>query len=199
MNSDALSYKNTVHEFPNFLSHAECDELIKLSSNKLAPSTVYTATGGVSDLSRRISKQCWLKDEDSSIVESISKRVAEITKTTVDRQELLQVVKYSPGGFFKSHHDACGGTEEHCKRMNGNAGPRYITFLIYLADDFTGGQTIFPRIKKYAVPKKGKAVLFYNTDITGKILFHSLHGGVPVKNGNKWIATKWIHMKPIDG
>ena len=75
-----------------------------------------------------------------------------------------------------------------------NKGPRYLTVLFYLNDNFEGGETIFPKINKLVKPKKGKAIIFQNVDNNGVIITQALHGGEPVKNGEKWIANKWIKL-----
>lgn len=78
--------------------------------------------------------------------------------------------------------------------MNQNNGPRYLTVLFYLNDNFDGGETIFPKINKLVKPEKGKAVIFQNVNNNGVIITQALHGGKPVKNGEKWIANKWIRL-----
>jgi prolyl 4-hydroxylase len=78
--------------------------------------------------------------------------------------------------------------------MNGKEGPRYYTLLIYLNDDFEGGETVFPKINKFVKPKKGKAVLFQSVDHRGVIIDEAFHGGNPVSAGQKWIANKWIRL-----
>jgi prolyl 4-hydroxylase len=65
---------------------------------------------------------------------------------------------------------------------------------MYLNDDFDGGETFFPKINKKVVPELGKAVLFYSVNNNGVLLQKSLHGGLPVQSGEKWIANKWIHL-----
>lgn len=186
----------SVKEFANFLTDSECDTLISISSPKLFDSKVYSNGSDDVDKKNRISQQCWLQDSEDKIVESISKKVAEITGTPQQNQEHLQVVKYKPGGFFKHHYDACDGDKSFCKRMNGKSGPRLATLIIYLNDDFQGGETFFPNIDYNVAPKKGKAVLFYNIDNkTEKIIKESLHAGKPVKSGEKWICNKWVRTK----
>lgn len=183
-----------VQEIPNFLTHEECNHIIKLSEPKLFKSCVYKESNeddagstDVIDTTHRVSEQCWL---DHSHI--LSHKVAELTNTLVDQQEQLQVVKYNKGGFFNPHYDACQGDENFCKRMN-ISGPRYITVLIYLNDDYEGGETVFPKINKVVKPEKGKAIVFYNTDKnSGHVLQKSLHGGNPVLSGNKWICNIWI-------
>jgi prolyl 4-hydroxylase len=186
-----------IQEIPNFLTPQECDIVIGLSRERLVDSQVYSNEKDVVNTSTRESKQYWLNDNVHPIVERISQRTAEITRTPVVNQEPLQVVNYSPGGFFRPHYDACDGSATFCERMNSKAGPRYITLLIYLNDDFTGGETAFPLISnpnKLCKPERGKAVLFYNTDLDGNIIEQALHGGNSITSGNKWICNKWVHL-----
>ena len=184
-----------IQEIDNFLSPQECELITQLSGDKLFKSRVYSETADVeSDV--RDSEQCWLKDDAHELIRQISQRVADITETNIEDQEELQVVKYNPGGYYRPHYDACDYRRENCDRFNGDKGPRFITFIIYLNDDFEGGETHFPNINKSIVPKKGKAAIFYDTDENGEVLDKALHGGLDVSNGTKWICNKWIRRKP---
>jgi prolyl 4-hydroxylase len=183
-------------EIPNFLTPEECKKLIDISSNNLTVSTVVN-TGQIStDISHRSSEQCWHQDCDDLLVECISRRVALITNTDMALQEQLQVVRYKIGGFFNGHYDSSSGLN------------RYLTFLIYLNDDFTGGETVFSKLGKSVKPEQGKAILFQNLDEKCQIIpesFHCANEIQPLKNesedsnentvNKKWIATKWIHFK----
>ena len=182
-----------ITEIDNFLTPEECDKIIELSNDKLLPSRVYSQHEDLLSNNSRISQQCWLTD-DNPFIENISNRIKQYTKTS-GQSENLQVVNYPVGGFFSPHYDACEGDENYCSRMNGSSGPRLITVLLYLNDNFTGGETIFPKINKTIKPKKGKAIIFKNVDNNGIIIKQALHGGEPIKSGQKWIANKWIRIK----
>jgi prolyl 4-hydroxylase len=182
-----------VEEIPNFLTDEECEKIIELSNNKLFPSKIYSNDKDLYSVNSRQSEQCWLRD-DIPIIKNISDRVRHYTKTYNNHQEELQVVNYSTGGFFSPHYDPCDGDYEYCKRMDSDNGPRMLTVLFYLNDDFEGGETVFPNINKVVKPQKGKAVIFKSVNNNGVIIRQALHGGEPVKNGNKWIANKWIHV-----
>ena len=188
----------TVTEIPNFLTHEECDKLIQIASTQLIPSKVYTENSDDVLENHRTSEQCWLTNENHDIVNKISTLTSRICNKPIENQELLQVVKYPTGGFFNPHYDACIGNPEFCKRMNGSSGPRYGTLLIYLNDDFTGGETVFPNFNKTVKPEKGKAVFFYTTNKNGTILNESLHAGNPITSGNKWICNKWTRINKYD-
>jgi prolyl 4-hydroxylase len=180
-------------EIPNFLTNEECDKIIELSKGNMFSSKVYSQNEDLYDNKIRISQQTWLNDNDS-FIKDLSNKIKSYTNTNNNYLEELQVVNYKPGGFYKPHYDACVGNKTTCERMN-KEGPRYLTVLIYLNDNFEGGETIFPKINKSVKPEKGKAVIFQNVDDNGAIINQALHGGEPVKNGEKWIANKWIHLK----
>lgn len=182
-----------IEEIPNFLTEEECNKIIELTNGKLKPSNVYTKDKDLYITENRKSEQCWL-DDNITFIKNISDKIKKYSNTYDKYHEQFQVVNYEPGGFFIPHYDACDGDEDYCERMNQNNGPRYLTFLIYLNDDFEGGETIFPNINKKIKPEKGKAIIFKNVDENENIIKQSLHGGEPVHSGKKWIINKWIHL-----
>jgi hypothetical protein len=76
-------------------------------------------------------------------------------------------------------------------------GQRIATFLIYLNDDFEGGETVFPKAGLSVRPAKGDALFFANVDEAGAPDPRSLHAGLPVAAGEKWIVSQWIHNRPF--
>lgn len=186
-----------IHEFNGFLTPEECDELIQFSMVKgLEPSHVYAADSDVVDTKTRVSEQVWVKDKESELVARISDRVSDITGYPISHQEDLQVVHYGIGGRFTPHYDPCVLSKDECVRMNGDAGGRVFTFLIYLNDDCKGGETVFPRANIRVKPEKGKAILFRNLNEDGNLIKKAEHGGEIVTEGEKWICNKWIRERP---
>ena len=192
-----------IEEIPNFLTDEECDKIIEISKNKLVPSLVYTDDKDLHITENRKSRQCWIDSEETTFqikedkifIKKLSDKIKDYTKTYDKYHEQFQVVNYEPGGFFIPHYDACDGDTIYCERMNKNNGPRHLTLMVYLNEDFEGGETAFPVINKLVKPEKGKAVLFRNINDKGNIINQSFHGGEPVKSGEKWIINKWIHIK----
>jgi prolyl 4-hydroxylase len=75
---------------------------------------------------------------------------------------------------------------------------RFATVLVYLNDDYSGGGTFFPKRNYTVTPKQGKVIMFYNLSPTNRnVLESSLHGGLPVTEGKKYICNFWIRLKPI--
>lgn len=178
----------------NFLTPDECDTIIRLAKKKgLEEGMVYTDNKKdlyALDKSSRDSKTAWLEDNEHSVVEKIAKKAAELSKLPIEKQEPLQVAYYNQGGKFVEHHDAC--TEKSDKKCDAiDINPRRSTLLIYLNDDFEGGETEFRLIGKKIKPLKGQAIFFWDTYENKEIIEKSLHCGHKVKSGEKWICTKW--------
>ena len=66
---------------------------------------------------------------------------------------------------------------------------------MYLNDVAEGGGTDFPDVGLSIVPRQGRAVYFAYTGHFGEVDPLSLHAGLPVIRGEKWIATKWLRQK----
>lgn len=197
--NESSSQPYIITEYDHFLSLEECDAIIELSRPRLFQSKVYESHADTLDTSIRVSMQCWIHDnERNPIVEEMNRRIERLINIPSRFYESLQVVNYQKGGFYRPHHDACNDTPEKCQRMNEPFGSqRYMTFLIYLNDDFEGGATHFPSLPYTTQPRKGMAILFYNTDAKGKILPDSLHGGKSIHQGEKWICNRWIHYPMV--
>lgn len=189
-----------VQEFENLLTPEECDQLIAYSKTKnMTESDVLSygsSTGTTINKDTRSSKTAWLKDNEHPLVMKIAMLSEKLTGLPRDTQEELQVAYYTPGGKFVDHYDACvEESKDYCDKMNHYAGQRRSTLLIYLNDSFKGGETVFPKINKTIVPKKGKGILFWNTTPDEVIIDDSMHRGNKVEAGEKWICTKWSHVK----
>ena len=163
INIDKNEYK--VFEIEDFLTHEQCDSIIENSIKKgLIDSPIVDDRGmQVIDLEIRQSKQAWLVDTGNTAVEQFSVKVEQLTRLPKANQEDLQVVSYTPSGFYRHHYDASFHPDV-VRRMNHGCGPRIYTLLVYLNDDFQGGETEFMILKKRVQPKKGKAIFFQNID-----------------------------------
>ena len=101
--------------------------------------------------------------------------------------EDLQVVCYAPGEYYKAHLDEISG--------RGNKLIRAWALLVYLNDDFEGGETYFESIGLSIKAETGKALLFplLNEDLRTHRL--SLHAGQPVSSGKKYACNIWLRVE----
>lgn len=194
----AAHTENIYFEIPQFLSHEECDDIIQTAIPILQKSLVVTDDGignKVGDF--RSSEQAWLPHStslhnNSSAIENIINRVQDITHLPFTNFEQLQVVRYKKDGKYDPHYDSCDISDGVCKEFN----PRRWTILIYLNDNFKCGETRFPHLLKSVKPVKGKALVFQVSDDNGHLFKNALHGGDPICEGEKWIATQWVRLHP---
>lgn len=195
--------------YKGFLTHEECDHLIKLAKDKLEKSMVVDdETGEDIETEIRTSSGMFLRKAQDDIVARIEERIAAWTFLPPENGEDLQILRYELGQKYEPHFDY------FVDKVNQQiGGHRSATVLMYLSDIKKGGETIFPRAegrkqqlkdnswsncakKGYAVkPSKGDALLFFSLHLNGTTDETSLHGSCPVIEGEKWAATKWIHVR----
>ncbi|AST91218.1 2OG-Fe(II) oxygenase [Sutcliffiella cohnii] len=170
----------------NVLSDKECDELIKLSKDRLEHSKVANSLK-VNEL--RTSSSTFLPEGENEIVARVEKRISQIMNIPVEHGEGLQILNYKIGQEYKAHFDFF--TSKSGKVQN----PRISTLVMYLNDVEEGGETYFPKLKYSVSPQKGMAVYFeyfYNDQTLNEL---TLHGGAPVTIGDKWAATQWMRRQ----
>jgi prolyl 4-hydroxylase len=177
--------------FGNLLSDEECDEMIELARGRLARSeTVQTDTGSSEVNEARTSQGMFFERGEKEIVQRIEARMGVLLDWPVENGEGLQVLRYAPGAEYKPHYDyfdpAHSGTPSILKR----GGQRVASLVCYLNTPAGGGATVFPDVKLDVAPVKGNAV-FFSYDRAHPAT-RTLHGGAPVVEGEKWVATKWL-------
>lgn len=178
----------------NFLSYEECDQLIEFSRSRLKPSTVIDQkTGEEKAATGRTSKGMSFYLRENEFIKNIETRISELTEFPVENGEGLQVLNYGIGEEYKSHFDYFPPSKVDPEK----GGQRVGTFLIYLNDVLAGGETVFPKAGVSIVPKKGSAVYFEYGNSKGEVDRMSLHSSIPVSEGEKWVATKWIRQGNI--
>jgi prolyl 4-hydroxylase len=180
----------------NFLSNDECDAFIKASEGKLQPSTVISPDKHIQHESRT-SDNCWIEHDANEIVHEVSKRFSILVQMPIRNAEQYQLVYYKKGAQYKPHFDSFDYETEDGKKNWEPGGQRMVTVLGYLNDVEEGGETGFPELGINVPPKKGDAVVFHNTlqndAVTHpKINPRSLHGGMPVIKGEKWMVNLWF-------
>jgi prolyl 4-hydroxylase len=175
----------------NFLSNEECEGLIEGAKPRMARSlTVATQTGGEELNADRTSNGMFYARAENELVTRIERRLAQLTRWPLDNGEGLQILHYRPGAEYKPHYDYFEPSEPGTPTILKRGGQRVATILMYLHEPTKGGGTVFPDVKLEVAPKRGHAVFFsYNRPHPSS---KSLHGGAPVIEGEKWIATKWL-------
>jgi prolyl 4-hydroxylase len=177
--------------FGELLSPDECQELIDLAEPRLARSqTVVNATGASEVNDARTSQGMFLGRGENALCERIEARIAALLNWPLERGEGLQILRYRPGAEYKPHFDYFDPGQAGTPAILQRGGQRVGTLVMYLNTPEAGGATVFPDAGLDVLALAGNAVFFaYGMPHPST---RTLHGGSPVRAGEKWVATKWL-------
>ena len=190
----ALSVESpTVRVLNNVLSPEECEALIAESRPRLQRAKTVDSAGKQQIDARRTSEGMFFTIGESPLIKCIEQRIATLLSLPIDHGEGLQVLHYLPGQQYEPHYDWFDPEQPGFAAITAKGGQRIASLVMYLNTPDAGGGTAFPEIGLTVTALRGSAVYFaYDTGDTA-----SLHAGLPVQRGEKWIATKWLRERPL--
>ena len=188
--AEILSEDPPVRVIRGLLIEPECRYLTALAAPALQASSVVDPRTGnrVPHPVRTSMGMSFGPLEEDLVVHTINRRLAAVTGTDVSWGEPLQILRYSPGQEYKPHVDALPGTRNQ----------RTWTVLVYLNQDYSGGETRFTELDFSVRGKEGDALIFRNISADGRTDHRTRHAGRPVTSGVKWLASRWIRSAPYD-
>ena len=164
---------DSIFEIPDFLSPAECDELIA-RSERLGFAEAGVTTGSGAQMIKGIRNNYRLEYADAALADTLWQRVREFLPAEADGApavglyEQFRFYRYDVGERFNKHKDGR-------IRQSEQVASRW-TLLLYLNDGFEGGATEFEALS--VAPRRGAALGFR----------HELrHKGCPVLEGRKYV------------
>ena len=157
------------------------------------PSTITDAYGAGSDF--RTSETADLPADDP-LVGRVYRQLADYAGLDIAHGEALQGQRYAVGQQFKMHTDYFepGGLDYFPHTADG--GQRTWTMMVYLNEPKAGGATRFQHLDKTIQPETGKLVAWCNRTQGGGVNSFTLHAGMPVRAGTKYIITAWFRERP---
>jgi prolyl 4-hydroxylase len=177
--------------FGGLMTEAECDELVALARQRLARSETVVTTTGASEVNvARTSEGMFFGRGENPICARVEERIAKLLNWPLDNGEGLQILRYQPGAEYKPHYDYFDPAQPGTPTILKRGGQRVGTLVVYLNSPTRGGATTFPDVNLEVAPVKGNAV-FFSYD-RPHAMTRTLHGGAPVLEGEKWVATKWM-------
>lgn len=168
-------------------SPAECQWLIAAAEPRLDRATVYSS--GVNQGRTNQSAVLDLAHTDV-VAQMVRTRIANELGAPLPCLEIPQVLRYAVGEEFVLHCDFLD--PRTLKEEIERNGQRSATFLIYLNEDYDGGETSFPVLGINHRGKTGDALIFGNLDRHGMPNPRSQHAGRPPTRGVKWVFSQWI-------
>jgi len=189
--SEKLSESPEVTLFPGLFTKTECAYLIDVAQPLLQPSVVVDPSTGqqVPNPIRTSKGAAFPFTDENPAIHALNRRLAAASGTDVRSGEPLQVLHYEPGQQYHEHSDALPGVAP--------AQQRVMTFLVYLNEDFDGGETSFPVAGLKVRGKTGDGLLFRNASADGRPDPRAIHAGLPVTTGVKHLASRWIRAAPL--
>ena len=177
---------------PRFLDPDACIGLMALIDGNARPSTIADPNG---DDAFRTSSTCDL-DHQNPLVVTVNNRLHELVGIPLEYGEPLQGQRYDVGEEFKAHTDYFDPDGADWETYCAIPGQRSWTLMVYLNEPAAGGATRFLSTGKMHQPETGKLLAWNNIRPDGTPNPETLHHGMKVRKGRKYIITKWFRERP---
>jgi prolyl 4-hydroxylase len=175
----------------DFLTPEECGQVIEKIDQDRVPSGLLAPSG---DPEFRTSESCNLRITDE-INQKVEARINGLTGIPPKQGETIQGQRYAVGQQFKPHHDFFYRDQPYWPEQERSGGQRTWTGMVFLNAPEAGGQTFFPKANVRVTPRTGNLLLWNNLDEYGEPNPYSLHTGMPVEAGIKYVITKWYRER----
>lgn len=193
--------KAAVFQLRRFVPDALAAELMALIDAGRRPSTIADDNG---DPYFRTSETCDLAAELPA-VQQVEALLTDLCGIDPVFGEPLQGQRYAEGQEFKPHTDYFTPGGRDFEKFCTLSGNRTWTFMVYLNDVAAGGATRFKLLDKTFQPEAGKLLCWDNrlpdgpNGAPGSVNPATLHHGMKVRKGVKYVITKWYREKPWQG
>ena len=178
-----------------FLSSPVCNWL--MDRDNLQPAKMLEAYGDVARLSGRRTNSDFIIDIVTAdvVLTLIRARIAAFMEIPTLGFQPPQILHYAVGQELLPHFDFLDKSVSESVRAE--LGNQIATVLVYLNDDYDGGETHFCRAELRHKGAKGDGVAFANVDRDGNPDRMTLHAGLAPTRGEKWLLSQWIRDRPI--
>ncbi len=184
LDGDSFDFRGPLaFTLPGVMPSAECERLIE-RIEALGPddAPVSTAAGIVMRPDVRNNKRVMFDDEE--LARALFDRVAASLPASlcemkpVGLNERFRCYRYEPGQRFAPHRD---GSFERSREERS-----LMTFMVYLNDGFSGGETTFLDYDEVVIPSTGSALLFQHMLV---------HEGSVVRTGVKYVLRSDVMFR----
>jgi prolyl 4-hydroxylase len=181
---ERLSDAPEVTIFRQGFTPQECDFLIAVAEPTYEESKVVSIGGEIRTPLRTSdgSTMHWLIEDPAT--HALNRRLASFSGTDVDQGEPLHILRYRPGQEYRPHID-----------WLVDENPRILTALVYLNEEYAGGETEFVKTGLRVRGRKGDVLIFRSQSRDGGMDALSEHAGLPVTSGRKYLASRWIRAR----
>jgi prolyl 4-hydroxylase len=187
-----------VRSYPPFIEPEISRWIIQRAKGRLSPALVYDASVGKTTTHvTRTNKSVTFNLLDTDFVcVLVQSRMAACLGLPFRHFEAMTVLHYDVGEQISEHFDFVDPNVPDYERHIRERGQRVVTFLVYLNDDYAGGETEFPRLGVRHKGERGEGFFFVNAFADGRPDVRTLHAGRAPLSGEKWIVSQFIKSQP---
>ena len=177
--------KNFRHIENDFLSPLECLEYIRMAEEQGFEEALIQTRDGGQEMNKDVRDNYRVIMDSPELAEEIWEKVKHLAPIEdgwepTGLNERMRFYRYEYGQQFKRHVDG------EFKRSDDEVS--MVTVLLYLNDDFNGGETQFFHPFQVVNPEQGQLLLFKH---------RQLHEGSPVTTGRKYVLRTDIMYSRI--
>lgn len=192
-----LSADPAIRCFPHFASSETCAWIVARAGERLRRAEVHDGGAGRVSQTRTNTTRVFTLADTDLVQLALQMRIAAAAGLPFAHSEASSVLHYSVGQEFADHYDFVDPAMPDYAAHLATTGQRTATFLLYLNDDYEGGETEFPLLGIKHKGRKGEGLLFFNALPNGAPDERMLHAGRPPTLGEKWVASQFIRSLPI--
>jgi len=176
-----------------------CRWLIGRADGRLQPALVYDAVSREHQRhSMRTNSMALFDYANFDVVQFLlQSRMSRTCGYPMQHFETPMVLHYAVGQQITPHFDFIDANAADYAEQIQVLGQRMITFLLYLNDDYQGGETTFPELGIAHRGTAGDGLYFINAHADLSPDRRMLHTGSPPTAGEKWIVSQFIVSKAL--
>ncbi len=188
-----------VRRFADFIPKPICQYLINQATSRLQPALVYDPVNrrNIRYKTRTNSIAQFTLVENSLLHFLLQEKMSTACGKPMIHMEATAILNYQPGEEISNHYDFVDPDLPNYADEIADNGQRVITFLIYLNDDYVGGETAFPELGFEHKGSAGEGLYFVNALADGSPDLRTLHAGKPPAAGEKWIVSQFVRDRPV--
>jgi hypothetical protein len=188
-----------VRSYPEFTEDEVCSWLIERARGNLRRALVYDASHGrdIADHMRTNTAAGYDLMTADLVQVMLQYRMAVSVGVPIENMEGPTVLHYEVGEEITNHYDFLNPGSTNYQDEISRRGERIITFLVYLNDDYGGGETEFPKLGIRHKGKRREGLLFVNALPSGPPDLRMVHAGTPPTSGEKWIVSQFIRNRAV--
>jgi prolyl 4-hydroxylase len=179
-----------IYAVADFLSETDCRRLMTIVDAVAEPSPTYNGNidGGRTSYTGDV-------DPRDPFIRMLQRRIDDLLGIEPGLGETLQGQRYREGQEFKHHYDWFVAKHEYWDDERRRGGQRSWTAMGYLNQVEEGGATDFPKVNLQVPPQAGVLLVWNNMLPDGRPNPRTLHAGLPVTRGVKYVLTKWYRAR----